>query len=244
MWITVSLMTNRSARFFDRVSAWLFLLSCASVVTALAVWPAGHAARTTDRNGDGRPDIWRFYDNRGRLVEVDVDSNFDGTPDIEEYYERGALVRRESDRNFNGQADLVEEFDADTHRRTRSVIDADYDGLADHLVLFRDGRPVFSKQIRSPQPSANPTPRGFEPAAGRHLARFTDPFERDTAVRSAHTTSTDEGDVGLSTSGGLPGSRLTTFGRRPPSVRFVVPDVNPPTLPLPLVRSPRAPPIA
>src|SRR4029077_2909888 len=115
-------------------------------VAALELWPATRLVRTVDQNGDGRPDVWRHYDNRGQLTEVDVDTNFDGRPDIEEYYERGVLVRRESDRNFNGQADLLEEFDVDTHGHTRSVVDTDYDGTADLLVFFRDNRPVFSKQ--------------------------------------------------------------------------------------------------
>src|SRR6202035_769290 len=95
----------------SRYLALLCVVACATVAT-VEVWPAARHLRTEDHNGDGRPDIWRRYDNRGQLTEVDVDSNFDGSPDIEEYYERGILVRRESDRNFNGQADLVEEFDA------------------------------------------------------------------------------------------------------------------------------------
>jgi hypothetical protein len=125
-----------------RLVAVLCVMSSVTVA-AVEIWHAARTVRTADQNGDGRPDIWRHYDNRGQLAEVDVDSNFDGQPDVEEYYEGGVLVRRESDRDFNGQADLIEEFDAETHRQTKSVVDIDYDGTADLLVLFRDGRPVF-----------------------------------------------------------------------------------------------------
>jgi hypothetical protein len=133
-----------------RSVALLCVLSCATVA-GLELWPAGRGSGTADQNGDGRPDIWRFYDTRGRLAEVDVDSNFDGKPDIEAH-ERGVLVRRESDRNFNGEADLKRRFDVDTHGHTRSVVDTDCDGTADLLVFFRDDRPVFSKQIHPANP--------------------------------------------------------------------------------------------
>src|SRR5258708_23004461 len=170
-------------KFIRWVAVWA--IAAFPAVAAFEIWSAGRQILTEDHNGDGRADVWRRYDARGRLVEVDVDSNFDGRPDVQEFYDRGALVRRESDRNFNGQADFVEEFDFETHARTRSVIDIDYDGTADLLVLFRDGTPVFSKRTslrRAEHPPA------ASPAADHNgivrLARMTDPFEADTAVRA------------------------------------------------------------
>jgi len=228
-----------------RIAALLCVLSCA-IVAGFEVWPAARGLQTTDQNGDGRPDVWRFYDARGRLAQVDVDSNFDGTPDIQEYYEHGVLVRRESDRNFNGQADLVEEFDSDTHGQTRAVVDTDYDGTADLLVLFREGRPVFSKEIRAPQPSGVPTldPPTVHRGNDGHLIRLTDPSEADTAIRVVHTPATDDGYVGLSTSGGLPCPRVSALRGRVPSSRLASHDVQPRALTFPLSRSPRAPPAA
>jgi hypothetical protein len=226
-----------------RCVALLCVAACATVA-AVEVWPAARHVRTEDQNGDGRPDVWRRYDNRGQLTEVNVDSNFDGSPDIEEYYERGVLVRRESDRNFDGQTDLIEEFDAETHGQTRSVVDIDFDGTADLLVLFQDGLPVFSKRTRPLKRSGNPTP-GLPPVhqddAG-HLARLMDPFESDTAVRGTQTAWSTEGCVGLSTTGGLPCPRVTAVGGMSASARFVARDLEPDALKLLLHRSPRAPP--
>src|SRR5262249_7786775 len=119
-------MRHLSAR---RVAAWC-VISCAMTAALSLARPTGRVA-TQDRNGDGQPDIWQRYDDHGQLSEVDVDSNFDGKADVEEFYARGALVRRESDRNFNGRIDLVEEFDATTEERTRSLVDIDDDGIAD-----------------------------------------------------------------------------------------------------------------
>ena len=228
-----------------RSAALLCVLSC-TTVAGLELWPAGRGRNTADKNGDGRPDVWRFYDTRGRLAEVDVDSNFDGKPDIEEYYERGVLVRRESDRNFNGEADLVEEFDVDTHGHTRSVVDTDYDGTADLLVFFRDNRPVFSKQIRPASPSRVPNlgqPVSHRSDAG-HLGRLFDPSEAETALRTVHKATLDEGCVGLSTSGGLPSPRVAIIRYLLPSWRPLVQGAQPRVPALRLSRSPRAPPTA
>jgi hypothetical protein len=100
---------------------------------------------TRDINRDGRPDVWQYYDSRGVLLRVNVDTNFDGRSDVQELYENGHLIRRESDRNFDDRVDLVEEFDAITGQHTRSVVDADFDGRADLIVLFSNGTPVFSQ---------------------------------------------------------------------------------------------------
>ena len=106
--------------------------------------PDARAVRTEDQNRDGQPDVWREYDGLGRLAGVLVDTNFDGRSDVHEYYDDdGALVRRESDRDFNDRVDLVQEFDAKTRERARSVVDTDFDGTADLLVLFQGGKPVW-----------------------------------------------------------------------------------------------------
>jgi hypothetical protein len=224
----------------------LLCVVASATVAAVEVWPAARHARMQDRNGDGRPDVWRHYDNRGLLTEVAVDSNFDGLPDVEEYYERGVLVRRESDRNFNGQADLVEDFDAETHAQTRSVVDIDYDGTADLLVLFRDGQPVFSERTCSRKSSKCPTaslPTAHD-GGSRHLAPLSDPFESDLTVRATHVTPHTEGWVGLSTSGGLPRPRSTAIGRLSTSARVVARDIHAHALILLPRCSPRAPPVS
>ena len=224
-----------------RLAVLLCVVSCATL-TAVEIWPGARDVRTTDQNGDGRPDVWRHFDARGEVTEVDRDTNFDGKPDVEEYYERGALVRRESDRNFNGQADLIEEFDADTHGQTRSVIDIDYDGTADLLILFRDGRPVFSKRAcpKPPNGAIRTTPVGQNDRVA--LIPLGDPFQSDTAIRTTHTGLGDEAFIGLSTTGGLPSARFALIGRLSPPQRLVTAGVPPGTPERPFLGSPRAPP--
>jgi hypothetical protein len=151
-------------------------------------FPGQDRVRTQDSNGDGRPDIWRAYNNRGQLTTVRIDVDFDGRADIDEYYENGALVRRESDRDHDGRTDLVEDFDPETHERVRSVVDIDRDGTADVLTLFRGGRPVSRKRAHSPD-ARQPVDR-IHTGPGVDIRRgaedphipLTDPFRTDAAL--------------------------------------------------------------
>lgn len=229
-----------------RIVALFCVLGCATVA-AVEVWPSGRHLLTGDKNGDGRTDLWRRYDSRGQLTEIDRDTNFDGSPDVQEYYQRGVLIRREWDRNFNGQTDLVEEFDPDTHGQTRSVVDVDYDGTADLLVLFRDGLPVFSKQIyglgeRADTPGAGPA--AHRHTGGVHLAALVDPSQADTAVRTVRVSTDDDEWLGLSTSGGLPHTRFVLVGRLPASARIVGADARAGALTMQLPKASRAPPLS
>jgi hypothetical protein len=189
----------------------LCALACAAAAAVSLRLPTGDL-RVQDKNGDGRPDTWRLYDRQGRLSEVTVDTNFDGRPDVHEFYRHGALVRRESDRNFNDLVDLVQEFDPATRQHTRSVVDVDFDGTADLLVLFRDGQPVFSKWSRpAPRPArANAALYASASARAAHgfpsLMTLEDPFSRDLSVSATHGLASSGDFVGLSTSGGLPAS--------------------------------------
>src|SRR5215831_18265974 len=109
---------------------WAYTLSTLAAVLAWGTLTAGshHHVRPEDQNHDGRPDVWRVYDDRGQLQSAAFDTNFDGRSDVQEYYQRGRLVRREADRDFNDRVDLLQEFDSVTQESTRAVIDVDFDG--------------------------------------------------------------------------------------------------------------------
>ncbi|HEV3217648.1 MAG TPA: hypothetical protein VGZ27_18095 [Vicinamibacterales bacterium] len=198
-------------RFYRPLVAILCLVASASA-GSLALWPRAGSFRTEDRNGDGRPDVWRTYDRQGRLSEVAIDTNFDGRSDVHEYYEGGVLVSRESDRNFDDRVDLVQQFDYTTHEQARAIEDVDYDGRADLLVLFQGGRPVFAKWAREVAPgvasdaSARPVlnPEPAPRAADDPLTPLEDPFRTDLAVKATRVVDGSSGPVAVLTSGGLP----------------------------------------
>jgi hypothetical protein len=195
-------------------------LACATS-PILQILPFAFSIRAEDRDGDGRPDIWRLYDDRGALVEVDIDTNRDGAADVKEHYHHGILTRRESDRDFNGQIDLVEDFSDGSRGDVRVLMDVDYDGAADQLVVFHNGRRVLVKEVA-----------GGTAAAGRRVGRsavvrrgrqgsttlvaLSNPFRDDTTVAGT-TWSEPDSWVPVSTSRALPADAIQVLapGRAP-----------------------------
>jgi hypothetical protein len=213
----------------------------------MSLWSPAARVRTADQNGDGRPDVWRTYNRQGQLSEVAVDTNFDGRADVQEYYERGALVRRESDRDFNDRVDLVQEFDPTTREQVRSVVDVDFDGTADLLVLFRGGEPVFSKWARPVAPVVDTGFAALKAETSRRTANdqltpLQDPFRTDLSVRAVHVLVGAGDSVGLSTSGGLPASCRDVVGPLASSSTIPGSSVSRPASATLVPYSPRGPP--
>src|SRR5262249_19622550 len=157
-----------------------------------AVWFPGGRAFTEDRNHDGRPDVWRSYNTNGQLVSVALDTNFDGRSDVNEFYDNGALIRRELDRDFNNLVDLVQEFDPATQQIVRSISDVDADGVADILLLFQNGQPVYSKWAHRPPHGASGALGDSDSSAASDAGRqpliaLSDPFSGDLAIRGTRT---------------------------------------------------------
>lgn len=233
-------------RLLHRLVALLCAMACAAVA-GVSAYPAIRRVTTEDRNADGRPDMWRAYVDPAGQTEVDIDSNFDGRPDVQEYYEHGALIRRESDRNFDDRVDLVEEFDTVTQQPLRAVVDVDYDGAADLLVLFRDGRPVFSTYAppsRQRVPAVTTGARILPlPQRRRHLAPLTDPFRFDASIRVPQCTTARVDGAVLLTDGGLPPPIVEASA--PVEIAAVVGGADAPTAVLVrLAAPPRAPPFS
>jgi hypothetical protein len=235
------------------VRAFAFLSVLIGLVAALASSRlTSGSVRTEDRNGDGRPDVWRAYDEQGRPIAVAIDTNFDGRVDVHEYYAHGNLLRRESDRDFNSQVDLIEDFDIATHEHIRSVVDVNSDGIGDLLVLFQSGRPVYSKWALgiAPPPEASratvPTYSSISTHSARNsqLTPLIDPFGTDTGIRGTRATLGSDFCVGLSTSGGLPSAPIDSIAPVMSSARLAAGGAQPDLLASLSSRSPRGPPLS
>jgi hypothetical protein len=180
-----------------------------TIAVAMSVWPSAIGRmQTEDTNHDGSPDVWRYYDARGELTHVAIDSNFDGHPDRDEQYREGSLWRRETDRNFDERVDLVEEFDPETHAPLKSIVDVDFDGRADLRVLFLDGRPVHSDWARAAGGAEQDDASAPSPSAG--LVALFDPFARTTAFGRAEPA--HAADTVVVAPDSLPFDRSNTFG--------------------------------
>jgi len=200
-----------------RHSLPLILFVLLSAAASVSLWSSPRSV-TEDRNGDGRPDVWRTYDRQGRLVEVAVDTNFDGRSDVHEHYEGGTLVRREVDRNFDDRVDLVQQFDYASHDQVRAVEDVDYDGTADLLVIFQEGHAVYSKWAHRATPAAAigssaQSPEVAPRTADDPLTPFDDPFQDDLAVSAVRLVAAVNDCLGSSASGWLAATALEVATR-------------------------------
>ncbi len=63
-----------------------------------------------DTSGDKKTDKWVHYDIYERLTEIGYDTNFDGKPDVWEYYKNGKVYKKEIDTNFDGKPDKIENY--------------------------------------------------------------------------------------------------------------------------------------
>jgi hypothetical protein len=235
-------------RSSSRRLAVCLALVVGTMACVAAPWWTADRVRTEDTNGDRRPDVWRTYNNRGQLTATRIDTNFDGRPDVEEYYEQGNLVRRELDRDFDDRVDLVEEFDPTTHEETRSIVDVDRDGTADLLVLFRGAGWPASTQWTHGTPTdltAAQTAMRALPVVRRNgdaLTPMIDPFRANAALSYGRPVVGSNGCVVLSSAAGLP----RPFGgitRVAPSGRVNHRDVWISSLTAQRTRAPRGPPI-
>jgi len=214
-----------------------------SAVALLAVRPLD-AGRADDRNRDGRPDVWRSFDRHGRVARIAVDTNFDGRSDVEEFFDGGTLVRRQSDRDFNDRVDLVQHFDPSTRDVVKSVADVNGDGVADLLVLFQEGEPVYTRWASLTTRSADAS--ALHVASGPRsdddsLLPLDDPFSSDLTIRTAQlltplpdfTPSTPVGTL----EDGQEGRAIATVSR------FAAASVNHHSADYAATFSPRAPPV-
>lgn len=103
----------------------------------------GLVAQSVDLNGDGEPDVFNFYQERGAqprlLVRKEVDLNVDGVVDVVSFFdESGQLTREEMDGDFDGRFDWIDHYQGGN--RVMSEVDTDYDGVPNVWSYYEEGR--------------------------------------------------------------------------------------------------------
>ncbi|MCL2178052.1 MAG: hypothetical protein FWC28_08680 [Proteobacteria bacterium] len=86
----------------------LLCLHCAKARPQLP-WPKPtphHQPKTYDLNKDGHPDVFYTYEKTGASSEETVDWNGDGIPEVHRFFENGQLVMETYDLNTEGKPSL------------------------------------------------------------------------------------------------------------------------------------------
>jgi antitoxin component YwqK of YwqJK toxin-antitoxin module len=101
--------------------------------------PSGVADKVTDRNGDGRPDLWQYRES-GALVRELFDEDADGRVDHTIRYDpaTGQKASEEEDADVDGRIDSWVEYQGGQVVRRRQ--DANHDGEPDAWTLYRGGQ--------------------------------------------------------------------------------------------------------
>lgn len=102
--------------------------------------------READLNSDGVRDVVRVYDDQQRVSREQQDRDFDGRPDYWEYYENGQLLRIDEDTNRDERIDTRTYMDMQgrPERIERDLAGRSQPGAwrADHYEFFSEGRLV------------------------------------------------------------------------------------------------------
>ncbi len=107
-----------------------FILAAASLLAA--------ELRTSDENGDGKPDHW-FVVVNGDVVEYRADTNYDGRIDaLVKYAGADRLDYEEYDYNLDGAMDDFYFYEGG--QLSRREVDSNFDGRIDLWVYLRQGR--------------------------------------------------------------------------------------------------------
>jgi hypothetical protein len=112
----------------------IIILFCLSASLCLA-----EDIKKEDKNKDGKPDVWVYYDDNKRPVKIESDRNYDGKLDLWVSYGEKGQRRTEIDLNFDGRPDMYSYYQ--DGQRVKLEIDIDYDGKLDQVNEYnKDGR--------------------------------------------------------------------------------------------------------
>lgn len=109
----------------------------------------GEQLRTSDVNGDGIPEVCKYYrsvddperpgQRRSVLFRQDLDVNWDGKVDIKRLFEAdGKVSREEWDADYDGRVDKVSVYDEG--KIVRSERDLDNDGRMEVMRFYANGK--------------------------------------------------------------------------------------------------------
>lgn len=109
------------------------------------VMAGGGLIEKADINGDGRPDMIRYFVEGGKdeertLVRSELDLNFDGRIDKKNFFntQTGTLEKVEINWDFDEHVDMINLYDEQGNIQSQKI-DRDFDGHFDVVKRFKQG---------------------------------------------------------------------------------------------------------
>lgn len=97
-----------------------------------------------DKNNDGKPDMWTYYDDNKRPVRIESDRNYDAKLDLWIFYGEKGQRQTQIDLNFDDRPDMYSYYKYG--QRVKLEIDIDYDGKLDQVNEYRDDGRLIKMQ--------------------------------------------------------------------------------------------------
>lgn len=94
--------------------------------------------REMDLNFDGRLDLWNWYDEKGELLKQAFDLDFDGQIDVFSWFEHGVVVRKELSQRSGDRPDTFKYYDQG--QLVRIERDTSGDGKIDTWEYWESGQ--------------------------------------------------------------------------------------------------------
>lgn len=98
------------------------------------------SVETKDKNEDGNPDIWLYYNENKDHVKSVADRDYDGAPDYWRYLIDGIVDREEGDIDFDGNIDVWMYYSEG--KKTKAAKDTNKDTVPDMFIYYKAGKIV------------------------------------------------------------------------------------------------------
>jgi hypothetical protein len=120
----------------------IFYIIIVSSLSVSLCW--AEEIKKEDKNNDGKPDMWIYYNDNKKPVKIESDGNYDGKPDLWISYGEKGQRRTEIDLNFDGRPDMYSYYLYG--QRVKLEIDIDYDGKLDQVNEYYNNSKLIKMQ--------------------------------------------------------------------------------------------------
>jgi hypothetical protein len=94
--------------------------------------------KEVDVNFDAKIDLIRAFNDKGDLLQEWLDTDFDKSIDVVNFFEKGKITRKEYDTNFDSNVDVWRYFTNGVIDRKEA--DLDHDGRKDYWEYYEGGK--------------------------------------------------------------------------------------------------------